>query len=79
MKKHEFIVTYLEGTHGFLVESDEEHKPLIRCKDCRYGQSIVLASNGKETLYRIFCTKPYVERGSAIHEPDWFCADGVKK
>ena len=34
--EREFIVKYVGGTHGFLIESDEEHKPLIRCKDCRF-------------------------------------------
>ena len=25
------------------------------------------------------CAKPYIERGNATHEPDWFCADGKKR
>lgn len=38
MKKYEFIESYIEGTHGFLIRDDEEKKPLIRCKDCKYWE-----------------------------------------
>jgi len=47
-----------------------EWQELIRCKDCKFGFS--------EYGY-VFCTKPYVEKGSANHKPDWFCADGKRR
>ena len=54
-------------------------KELIHCKDCRYGHHMVETVNGEMTTYCIFCTKPYIERGNATHEPDWYCADGKKR
>ena len=76
--KVEFIESYIKHGNGDYQWNDN-HGELIRCKDCKYGQPIVLASDGKSTLYRTFCTKPYVERGSATHIPDWYCADGERK
>ena len=52
---------------------------IVRCKDCRYGHHVVETVNGEMTTYCIFCTKPYIERGNATHEPDWYCADGRKR
>lgn len=36
--KYEFVITKIEGVHGFLIDCDE-HQRLIRCKDCRYWKS----------------------------------------
>ena len=57
----------------------KEQEAVVRCKECKYGHHIVCATNGEVTIYRVFCTKPYVEQGNATHEPDWFCADGEKE
>ena len=46
---------------------------VVRCKDCKNGHHIVNAVNGEVRVYRVFC-KPT----QAIHEPDWFCADGER-
>ena len=54
-------------------------KELVRCKDCKYGHHIVTTVNGEITLYRVFCTKPYVEKCNRTNEPEWFCADGERK
>ena len=51
-------------------------KPLVRCKDCRWGD---LSKNikGKEM---IFCYNgdTGIEDGY-LHEPEWFCAEGIAK
>ena len=63
--KIERIKTYYEGTHGFLIEGDEDEIDLVRCRDCIYGEKV-------NEVY--MCGK---SRGFAIaHKPDWFCADG---
>lgn len=49
-------------------------RPLVRCKDCKYG----MTGNGISDGF-VFCSKPYTERGNAMHQPDWFCADGKRK
>ena len=42
--------------------------PLVQCKDCTHGEKV-------NAVY--LCGKP---RGFGnAHEPDWFCADGVRK
>lgn len=72
--KVEFIESYIKLGDGDYQWNDN-HGQLIRCGNCKYGQHIVMG----EMLYRVFCTKPYVERGNATHEPNWYCADGVRK
>lgn len=52
---------------------------LVRCKDCEYGFHLVSTVNGEITIYHVLCTKPYIEKGNATHEPDWYCADGERK
>ena len=64
---------------GQCVVSGSKQPQIVRCKECKHGNHIVSTVNGEITIYRIFCTKPYVERGNATHEPDWFCADGERK
>jgi hypothetical protein len=51
-------------------EIDDEEECIVRCKDCKFGFS--------EYGY-VFCTKPFVEKGNANHNPDWFCADGERR
>jgi len=45
---------------------------IVRCKDCKYGYYTT------DSAF-VFCTKPYVEVGSASHDKNWFCADGERK
>lgn len=47
---------------------------VVRCKDCKYGMTAYGIADGW-----VFCSKPYTERGNAMHRTDWFCADGVRK
>ena len=66
--KIERIRTYYEGTHGFLIEGDEDEIDLIRCNGCKYGEKC-------NEIY--LCGKG---RGFGIgHEPDFFCADGERR
>lgn len=46
---------------------------VVRCKDCRYGQ---YCTDG-ETTYQ--CFKWNSNEFGALHEQDWFCADGKRK
>ena len=63
-------------TEPICSECDAIH--VVRCKDCKYGHHIINTVNGEVRIYRVLCVKPY-EQGSAVHEPDWFCADGKRK
>ena len=47
---------------------------VVRCEECRYGITEHGISNGW-----VLCSKPYTERGNAMHRTDWFCADGERK
>lgn len=51
-----------------------EYAPVVRCKDCKYG----ITGHGIEDGF-VLCSKPYVERGNAMHRCDWFCGDGKRK
>lgn len=50
----------------------KEQQQIVRCKDCRYGQ---YCADG-ETTYQ--CFKWNSNEFGALHEQDWFCADGVR-
>lgn len=50
----------------------KEQEPVVRCKDCRYGQ---YCTDG-ETTYQ--CFKWNSNEFGALHEQDWFCADGER-
>ena len=57
------IKTYVEGTHGFLVEvDDEEEVTLVMCKDCKWNNGFT------------GCDKYLIPHGG-----NWFCADGERK
>lgn len=48
---------------------------LVRCKDCKYAffnHKLVLEGH-------VLCTKPNTERGLAVKQDKWFCADGVRE
>lgn len=44
---------------------------IIRCKECVHGDPC----NGGE----IYCEKDIGTFETAVHKPDWFCADGERK
>ena len=66
----EFIMKASTDEQAEFCRRYSNMKELVRCKDCKFGFS--------EYGY-VFCTKPYVEKGSANHKPDWFCADGERR
>lgn len=47
---------------------------LVRCGECRYRITAHGISDGW-----VLCSKPYTERGNAMHRADWFCADGERE
>lgn len=47
---------------------------VVRCEKCKYGITAHGISNGW-----VLCSKPYTERGNAMHQIDWFCADGKRR
>ena len=51
-----------------------ERVDVVRCGECRYGIIAHGISDGW-----VLCSKPYTERGNAMHRTDWFCADGKRK
>lgn len=48
---------------------DDRDSEIVRCKDCADGHLLTLP-DGKKVIE---C------REYLCHEPDWFCADGVRK
>ena len=55
------------------IDSFDAHNApeLIRCKDCKHGDLY----NGGTAYY---CEKDIGTMETAVHEPDWFCADGKR-
>lgn len=47
---------------------------IVRCRECRYRITAHGISDGW-----VLCSKPYTERGNAMHRADWFCADGERE
>lgn len=59
------IKTYIEGTHGFLIEADDyEDERLICCKDCKH--------------YKTDACTHKIAYGISPKE-DYYCADAVSK
>lgn len=44
---------------------------VVRCKDCKHGEP---CNDGE-----IYCENDIGTFETAVHKPDWFCADGVRK
>ncbi|MCR4622645.1 MAG: hypothetical protein K5663_11250 [Clostridiales bacterium] len=49
-----------------------EAEPVVRCKDCKYGQYEEW-DNGECVDKTVYCD------GYGIHKPDWYCADGERR
>lgn len=72
-RKVEFIESYWTGgPHGSDYFWNDNHGELIRCKDCKYGDSVKNAKG--EPM--IECALLYE---GWLKEPEWFCADGERK
>ena len=50
----------------------KEQEEIVRCKDCKYGD----LCNGGAAYY---CEKDIGTMETAVHESDWFCADGERQ
>jgi hypothetical protein len=58
----------IEQLNRFINGFSRDAIPVVRCKDCKYGEKV-------NSVY--LCGK---SRGFGIaHEPDWFCADGEQR
>lgn len=77
-ERHWFEDEEPELTDRQLEDAVYDDKKIVRCKNCKYGHHVINSVNGEVRIYRVICVKPY-EQGSAVHEPDWFCADGKRK
>lgn len=74
-RKIEFIESYWTGGEfGSDYQWDDNHGELIRCKDCKFYESLGEYCQYDGTVmpnrwhpYGIAC------------KPDWFCADGKRK
>lgn len=70
--KHDFPFSIMIGT---------ESKPIVRCKDCKYRTA---RSDERFSLKEYYCgyefelCDPY-EMTRNAHDPNYFCADAVKK
>ena len=64
-KKTEKIVEIYEDE---LTDSERDMPDLVRCKDCLHG-----------TKTKDYKNKEVIACLDETHQPDWFCADGVKK
>lgn len=62
----------IEQLNRFVNGFSRDAVPVVRCKDCRYGQ---YCTDG-ETTYQ--CFKWNSNEFGALHEQDWFCADGER-
>ena len=51
-----------------------DYQELVRCRECRYRITAHGISDGW-----VLCSKPYTEKGNAMHRADWFCADGERE
>ena len=73
--KHEFIESYIEGSHGFLVRDDNPKIPLVRCKDCKWRSFYCTEATDGTTLYA--CHHPCAN--DVARPAGWFCAEGERR
>lgn len=69
-QKVEFIESYIKNGTGD-YQWNGNHGELVRCKDCKHGDP---CNDGE-----IYCEKDIGTIKTAVHKPDWFCADGTRK
>lgn len=63
-RKVEFIESYWTGgEHGSDYQWNDNHGELIRCKDCKHYSE----------------NECMIKAGWFPVQPEWFCADGVRK
>lgn len=61
--------------HGTVLDDAiallKDRQKIVRCKDCRHGDP---CNDGE-----IYCEKDIGTFITAVHKPDWYCADGERK
>ena len=61
--------------HGTVLDDAiallKDRQEIVRCKDCKHGEP---CNDGE-----IYCEKDIGTIVTAVHKPDWFCADGERK
>ena len=55
----------------------KEQPEIVRCRDCKHGSIYMTEDVCGKTL--IECNHPELGDTIAIHEWDWFCADGERR
>lgn len=67
-------IDYAASKGPEVVAHAKKVQDLVRCGECRYRITAHGISDGW-----VLCSKPYTERGNAMHRADWFCADGERE
>ena len=71
-----------EGAYGYVDVHDILQTPtadvveVVRCKDCMWYEIYELKKDGTDDrrYNPSFCT-----RYDRLHDPDWFCGDGIRR
>lgn len=76
LKDQQNVISGLKVINDGLCEAVTEQKQIVRCKDCRWGDW----SKNIKGEEMIFCYNgdTGIEDGY-LHEPEWFCAEGIAK
>lgn len=74
----EYICRFVgeSGQHRAVYERTE-HKPLVRCRDCKFYHEVVGVVDSSELLAKKCCW--YFDTWANEVNPDGFCAWGKKK
>lgn len=72
----EYIVSVEKKEDAEAIERTYACEELIRCKDCLWYEIYELKKDGTDD-HRY--NPSFCERYSRLHDPDWFCADGMRK
>jgi hypothetical protein len=70
-KMAEWICGEKTSPLGYQYLDVVNREELIRCNECKHGDP---CNDGE-----IYCEKDIGTIETAVHKPDWFCADGERK
>lgn len=74
-KERPYYEALSEAIRVLNAQKDKCHyAKIVRCRECRYR----ITSHGISDGW-VLCSKPYTEKGNAMHRADWFCADGERE
>ena len=77
------VEDFKEDSYIEITGADENHKwkseptryeAVTHCKDCKHG---IIGHGIEDGL--VLCSKPFAERGNAMHRSNWYCADGKRR